>query len=439
MAVNSAIGDRHEDLLHRSHSRRRHRHGSDLGRRRGAGRHRQARGQLRLQGRSLRLGRRILQEARPYDAGERPRADCQARCDPVRLGRPSRDPRPHHAVGLAARHLPAFRPVRQRAADARAARHHLAAARRQRRRARLGDRARELGGRIFRRRWPGAPGLAARGRHRRVDVHAGRRRAHHALRLQAGAVAAAQAPHRRHQIERPASRHGDVGRDRQPGGRRVQGRELGQDAGRRHDHAHGDAAAVDRHGGGDQPACRHPLRPRRGTGGIARHRADGEPQSRARLPVDVRADSRLGLRHHGQGRGQSGRHLLVGRDDAGASGREGRCGSPDEGDRARDGRQTLPHARPRRHGTDGGRDQGRDRGDSRRECVSHVRTAGIPPESECDPTRTSAAAADCAPGWRRSRLRCSRAPSSSARRCGRCGRSRGRRSSRAGCGSRCRD
>ena len=43
--------------------------------------------------------------------------------------------------------------------------------------------------------------------------------------------------------------------------------------------------------------------------------------------------------------------------------------APDDGDRARDGRQTLPHARPRRHGAHGGRDEGRDRGDSRRECV----------------------------------------------------------------------
>ena len=31
-----------------------------------------------------------------------------------------------------------------------------------------------------------------------------------------------------------------------------------------------------------------------------------------RYPVDVRADPRLGLRHHGQGPGQSYRHLLVG-------------------------------------------------------------------------------------------------------------------------------
>ena len=85
-------------------------------------------------------------------------------------------------------------------------------------------------------------GLAAGSRHRRLDVHARRRRAHHALRLQAGAVAAAQAADRRHQVQRAAPRHGDVGRDRRRDRGRVQGRDLGQDAGRRHDHAHGHAS-----------------------------------------------------------------------------------------------------------------------------------------------------------------------------------------------------
>jgi hypothetical protein len=101
--------------------------------------------------------------------------------------------------------------------DARPARDHLAAAARQRRRARLGHRARELGRRIRRRRRPRAPGLAARGGDRRLDVHARRRRAHHALRLPARALAAAQAAHRRHQVERAAPRDGDVGRDRRRG------------------------------------------------------------------------------------------------------------------------------------------------------------------------------------------------------------------------------
>src|ERR1700742_1135255 len=43
---------------------------------------------------------------------------------------------------------------------------------------------------------------------------------------------------------------------------------------------------------------------------VARHRADRQQQSGAHVSLDVRADPRFGLRHHGQGRRQSGRHLL---------------------------------------------------------------------------------------------------------------------------------
>ena len=44
-----------------------------------------------------------------------------------------------------------------------------------------------------------------------VAIHPLRRRAHHAVRFQAGAVAAAQAPHRGYEIKRAAPCHGDVG------------------------------------------------------------------------------------------------------------------------------------------------------------------------------------------------------------------------------------
>ena len=77
-----------------------------------------------------------------------------------------------------------------------------------------------------------------------------------------------------------------------------------------------------RHHRRDQPACRHPVRSRGGAGRLARHRADRQPQSGAQVSLHVRADPRLGLRHHGQGHRQSDRHLLVRGDDAGASGRE---------------------------------------------------------------------------------------------------------------------
>ncbi len=94
-------------------------------------------------------------------------------------------------------------------------------------------------------------------------------------------------------------------------------------------------------------------------GGIVGHRADGKPQSRAQIPFHVRANPRLGLRHHGQRHRQSDRHLLVRRDDAGAPGREG-CGrTPDARHRARHRRSFTAHARPRRHGQDCGCDKSR--------------------------------------------------------------------------------
>ena len=169
--------------------------------------------------RPFRLGLGALQEDRRLHAGGRPRPDQGPRRHPVRLGRRARRARPHHAVGPAARHLPAVRPVRQRAPHPHPARHHQPAAGRHRAGARLGDRARELGGRVCRRRRARASRPARGGRHRRVDVHPRRRGAHHALRLRARPLAPAQAPDRRHQVQRPAPRHGDVGRDRRRGGR----------------------------------------------------------------------------------------------------------------------------------------------------------------------------------------------------------------------------
>ena len=61
--------------------------------------------------------------------------------------------------------------------------------------------------------------------------------------------------------------------------------------------------------------------------------------------LDVRADPRLGLRHHRQGHRQPGRHVLDRRDDARASGREGRGRAADEGDRARH-RRPVAASRP---------------------------------------------------------------------------------------------
>ncbi len=80
---------------------------------------------------------------------------------------------------------------------------------------------------------------------------------------------------------------------------------------------------------GDQPPRRHPVRSRRRARGQPRRGADRQHRSGAALPLDVRADPRLGLRHHRQGHRQSGRDLLDRRADAGASRREGRSGAAD--------------------------------------------------------------------------------------------------------------
>jgi hypothetical protein len=102
----------------------------------------------------------------------------------------------------------------------------------------------------------------------------------------------------------------------------VPGRQMGQGTGRRLPPRAWSTAPPRSTPGRHQPARRHPERPGRGAGRQPGHRADRQHRSGAPLPVDVRADPRLGLRHHGQGPGQPGRHLLVGRDAARAPGRE---------------------------------------------------------------------------------------------------------------------
>ena len=78
----------------------------------------------------------------------------------------------------------------------------------------LGDRARKLGRRICRRRRPRAPGPAGGGRDRRLDHDPRRRRRASCASPSLAQIAAAQAADGRHQVQRAAPRHGDVGRDR---------------------------------------------------------------------------------------------------------------------------------------------------------------------------------------------------------------------------------
>ena len=114
----------------------------------------------------------------------------------------------------------------------------------------------------------------------------------------------------------------------------VPGRDVGQGTGRCVDGAHDQPPGFARHHRRHQPARRHPQRPGRGARRQPGHRADRQHRSGAPLPVDVRADPRLGVRHHGQGPGQSGRHVLVGRDAARAPRRARRRQARDAGDRA---------------------------------------------------------------------------------------------------------
>ncbi len=94
-------------------------------------------------------------------------------------------------------------------------------------------RARELGGRILRRRRSRAPWLPDRDCDRRQHHDSSRLRAHPSLRAPARGGAPTPPAHRRDQVERPAPRDGDVGGHRGRGRVRVFRRALGQGPGRR--------------------------------------------------------------------------------------------------------------------------------------------------------------------------------------------------------------
>jgi hypothetical protein len=131
------------------------------------------------------------------------------------IGDPGRA-RPRVGVGADPAHPPALRAVRQPAADAAAAGHHLAARRTRRLRHRHGVRARELRGRVRglggrctsarRTRWPSRPassrGTASRGG---------------ALRLRAGAPRPRKLLASADQVQRAEALDGAVGRGRRPG------------------------------------------------------------------------------------------------------------------------------------------------------------------------------------------------------------------------------
>ena len=170
-----------------------------------------------------------------------------------------------------------------------------------------------------------APRLAGGGRDRGLDLHPRRRRPHHALCLRAGALAAAQAPDGRHEVERAAPRHGDVGRDRRRGGAGISRRHLGQDAGRRHDHAH-DAEARRRSTPSSRPICMPtscPISPPRWPARSASRRPRTSIPS-ARFPSMFEPIHGSAFDITGKGIANPDRHVLVGDDDAGTSRREAR-------------------------------------------------------------------------------------------------------------------
>ncbi len=77
---------------------------------------------------------------------------------------------------------------------------------------RLGDRPRELGRRVCRRRRPRTSRPAHRARHGRCRLHPHRRRPHRPLRLRPRHVPAPAQAHHRDEVERPAPRDGVLGR-----------------------------------------------------------------------------------------------------------------------------------------------------------------------------------------------------------------------------------
>ena len=89
------------------------------------------------------------------------------------------------------------------------------------------------------------------------------------------------------------------------------------------------------------------------------------------LPVDVRADPWLGVRHRRQGNRQSDRLVLDRGDDARTPGRKGRGEPPDAGDRARHRQPFAAHAGPRRRGDHPRGDRRDDRRDPRRKRVAN--------------------------------------------------------------------
>ena len=240
---------------------------------------------------------RLLRKARPHDAGGLEGTDRQARRHLFRRRRHARPrARPRLALGLADPVPPRIRPVHQSAPGAADAGRALPARQPQAWRHRLLGGAREHRGRIFRHRRQDVPRHRARGggAGNRHEPH--RRRPRLEIRLRARPLDAEEAPHLRDQIERHRHHHAVLGRAREGNGEGLPGREV-EPVPHRHSHrAFRDEPRLVQRGGRLQFVRRHPVRPRPRLHRHHRHRAVRQHQSRAQIPLGVRAGARLGAR-----------------------------------------------------------------------------------------------------------------------------------------------
>ena len=284
------------------------------------------------------------------------------RRDLVRRGRRARTCRTTSRSGACASPIcQPLRPVRQRPSDPHPAGHHHPAAQRRRAGTRLGDRARELGGRVCRRRRARPPGACRR----RSPPTSRCSPAPASTRIMRFAFKLAQSRPRKlltvvtkSNAQRHA--HGDVGRDRRRGRAGVPGRDLGQDAGRRHDHAH-DAEAADASTRSSRRTCTptsSPISPAAlaGSLGIA-PTANINPERNFPSMFEPIHGSAFDIT--GKGIANPVGTFWSAVHDAGASRRERRGRPPDEGDRARHRRPSAAHAGSRRQGQTRGRSRTR--------------------------------------------------------------------------------
>ena len=200
-----------------------------------------------------------------------------------------------------------------------------------------------LGGRNLQR-----PRAGQRGRPADRAVHRQGLRAHHAVRVRPGPHPHGEEGLQRHQVQRPAVRHGAVGRGvqaRRPGLPRRRDRKRS----RRRDEREVRPASrgpVGRRG--LQPQRRHPLGPGFRAGRQPRHRGERQPEPGTSLPQHVRARPRIGPRHRRRGHQQPGRRDRQRRADAGPL-RPARRGPPRRGRDRNRHRQRGSHPRHRRN------------------------------------------------------------------------------------------